>query len=63
MIATVEMLNNYRNYREEYASHFLRRTGDIGKLQAILANHLPDSEILRLANYERELRLSKQRMY
>lgn len=57
MIATIEMLKHQEKSRGEYASHFLRSTGDIGRLQAMLAGRLPASEVLRLAMHERELRL------
>ena len=61
MVATIEMLEGQELARNEYASHFLRRTGDIQKLQALWADRLPGNEIMRLAMYERELRLGKQR--
>jgi hypothetical protein len=55
MIATVEMLNDHAKYREEYAAHFLQRTGDTCSLQAMRAGRLSIAEMLRLATYERDL--------
>jgi hypothetical protein len=57
MIATVEMLKNHEKSRNEYASHFLKSTGDTKRLQAMLAGFLPLGEVLQLALFERELRL------
>jgi hypothetical protein len=57
MIATIEMLKHQEKSRGEYASQFLRSTGDIGRLQALLAGRLPAGEVLRLALHEHELRL------
>ena len=60
MIASVDMLNNHRKRQEEYAAHFLRRTGDSAKLQSMRASRLSGGEVLRLAMYERELRVREQ---
>jgi hypothetical protein len=60
MIATVEMLNEHDKYRDEYAAHFLQRTGDSVTLQAMRAGRLSLAEILRLAMYERDLRIRKK---
>ena len=60
MVATIEMLQGKERERKEYAASFLRRTGDMRRLQAILASDLPASEVMRLAMYERELRIRKQ---
>ena len=60
MIATVEMLNNLVRYRDEYAAHFLQQTGDSVTLQAMRAGRLSAAELLRLAMYERDLRVRKQ---
>lgn len=57
MIATVEMLKNQEKSRNEYASHFLKSTGDTKRMQAMLAGFLPPGEVLQLALFERELRL------
>lgn len=57
MIATIEMLKYQDRSRGEYASHFLRSTGDWRRLQALLAGRVPATEVLRLALHERELRL------
>jgi len=57
MIASIEMLKHQDRSRSEYASRFLRSTGDTGRLQAMLAGRLPAGEVLRLALHERELRL------
>jgi hypothetical protein len=60
MIATVEMLNDHVKYRDEYAAHFLQRTGDSVTIQAMRAGRLSAAEMLRLAMYERDLRVRKQ---
>jgi hypothetical protein len=60
MIATVEMLKNHVNYRNEYAAHFLQRTWDSVTLQAMRADRLSAGELLRLAMYERDLRVRKR---
>ena len=57
MIATVDRLNDHERSREEYAAHFLRRTGDSARLQAMRAGRLSTGEVLRLAMYERDLRV------
>jgi len=60
MIATVEMLNSHAKYRDEYAAHFLQQTGDSVTLLAMRAGRLSAAEVLRLAMYERDLRVRKQ---
>lgn len=60
MIATVEMLTDYGKYRQEYAAHFLHRTGDSITLQAMRAGRLSLAAVLRLAMYERDLRIRKK---
>jgi hypothetical protein len=57
MIVTFDLSKDEEKTRKEYAWHFLWRTGDIGKLQAMRAGRLPAGEVLRLAIHERELRL------
>jgi hypothetical protein len=60
MIAAIETLEGQEKTRNEYARHFLLKTGDTGRLQALLAGFLPVHEVLQLALYERELRLRDQ---
>jgi hypothetical protein len=60
MIATIETLEDQEKTRNEYARRFLLKTGDTGRLQAMMAGFLPAEEVLQLALYERELRLREQ---
>ena len=60
MAVTIETLGVREMPWNQYAYDFLRRTGDMRRLQALLAGHLPNREVIRLAEYEHELRHRKQ---
>ena len=60
MAVTIETLGVHEIPRNQYAYDFLRRMGDMRRLQALLAGDLPNREVIRLAEYEHELRLRKQ---